>query len=69
MHRLEAAKGRSRKEILKDLTHVQNFAGCALRSIHLWIECWQFSVAPMAIMINEFLYSQVAQAANYVTTI
>lgn len=69
MHRLAEAKGSSRKKTLKDLTHVQNFTGCKLKNIHLWIECWHSSVAPTAIMINEFLYSQVAQAANYVTTI
>lgn len=69
MHRLAEAKSSSRKKTLKDLTRVQNFTGCELTNIHLWIEGWHFSVAPTAIMINEFLYSQAAQAANYVTTI
>ena len=69
MQRLAEPKGSSRKKTLKDLTRVQNSTGCELKNIHLWMECWQFSVAPTAIMINEFLYSQVAQAANYVTTI
>lgn len=62
-------KGSSRKKTPKDLTYVQNSTGCELENIHLWIECWQFSVAPMAIMTNEFIYSQVAQTANSVTTI
>lgn len=55
----------------KDLVHVPNLTGCKHTTFISGQNagCLLFSVAPTAIMMNEFLYSQVAQAADYAITI